>query len=143
MREWIRTVDKINYVHGGVLGWRAHSPLALAFMKTWLRLYIVHYQHSSRRGRGSIYEQPSLTLTAESTQSVVGKESVHFWDSEMLLRSHLRGGLTKYRRNMEEYGYAADLIHVDPLKQWDLVDEFVVNAGCGNFTRKSLSNTTF
>lgn len=138
MREGVRAVDRINYVHGGVLGWRAHSSLALAFMKTWLRLYIVHYQHSSRRGKGSIYEQPSLTLTADNTQSVVGKESVHFWDSDMLLRSHLHGGLQKYRNNLGEKGYAADLVHINPLKQWNLVDELVVRAGCANFTKKSL-----
>lgn len=143
IQEGIRAVDKVNYVHGGILGWRLQSPLALAFLKTWLRLYLVHYQHHqiTRRGRGSIYEQPSLTLTAKYTQSVVGAETIHFWDSSMLLRSHLQGGLSRYRQNLKEKGYAANLVHVNPLKQWNLVEEFVVEPGCGNFTRNSLARS--
>ena len=123
-----------------VVFWMASS--ILLHWHSWLGSAYIEYITSNTKFRvveGSIYEQPSLTLTAKYTQSVLGEETVHFWDSSMLLRSHLQGGLSRYRQNIKENGFAAELVHVNPLKQWDLVEEFVVKPACGNFTRNSLT----
>ena len=74
MREGIRAVDKINYVHGGVLGWRAHSPCT-----------------SIRDMASSIHSTTSTPLEEEKDQytssrpashsrmhAVIVEESVHF-----------------------------------------------------------------
>ena len=91
------------------------------------------------RRRGSIYEQPTLTLVADKTVQVLGKESVHFFDSNKLARSHLAIGLEPYRDRIANasQGYAAELVHFNPLKEWPLVKEMIVDTGCGNFTKPS------
>ena len=58
IREGVRKVDKLNYVHGGLLAWRPKSPLARAFLRSWLRHYLV-VMRSFEGKRGSIYEQPT------------------------------------------------------------------------------------
>ena len=84
--------------------------------------------------KGSIFEQPSLTLVSDSTQQALGGSAVHFFDGEMLARSHLVGGVEPYRQNITNgSGYAADLVHFNPLKEWPLVKEMIVDTGCGNF----------
>jgi hypothetical protein len=134
IREGMRKTDKVNYVHGGLLAWRPESPLARAFLRSWLRHYLV-VMRSMEGKRGSIYEQPTLTLVADKTVQVLGSQSVHFFDSDKLARSHLITGLEPYRQRLANlsFGYAAELIHFNPLKEWPLVKEMVIDAGCGKF----------
>ena len=64
---------------------------------------------------------------------------MHFFDSNKLARSHLGIGLEPYRDRIANasQGYAAELVHFNPLKEWPLVKEMVVDTGCGNFTKPS------
>ena len=85
--------------------------------------------------RAASIDASSLTLVADRTQQVLGPSSVHYFDSNRLARSHLRIGLEPYRQRLanRSFGYAADLVHFNPLKEWPLVQEMVVDAGCGFF----------
>lgn len=134
VREGVRRVDEVNYVHGGVLAFRPKSALSRSFVRSWLRLYLVVMQSKIEK-YGSIYEQPALTLVSDSMQQVLGHDAVHFFDSGMLARSHLVGGVEPYRSHLKRYGYAAELVHFNPYKEWPLVEEMVVDAGCGQFER--------
>ena len=133
IREGVRRTDKVNYVHGGLLAFRPQSALSHSFVRSWLRIYLV-VMSSLVDKKGSIFEQPSLTLVSDSTQQALGGSAVHFFDGEMLARSHLVGGVEPYRQNITNgSGYAADLVHFNPLKEWPLVKEMIVDTGCGNF----------
>jgi hypothetical protein len=70
----------------------------------------------------------------------LGDNVLFCYDENRLLRIHLAKGLDVFRNNYLEKGYAAELIHINPLKDWNLVEEFVIKTGCGNFTRKDTNN---
>ena len=138
-REGKRKVDHVNYVHGGVLAWRSYSSLSMAFLRNWLRLYLVHYRYRLNK-RGSIFEQPSLTLVVKAISKTIGDKVFFSYDENRLLRIHLAKGLDIFRNNYLIKGYAAELIHINPLKDWDFVEEFVINTGCGNFSQGDTNN---
>ena len=133
MREG-RRADGVDYVHGGVLLYRA-TPLARAMLRTWLRRYLVTYatlvDARSGRVRSSAYEQPALTETVEAAQLVL-PESVHVLPTELLARVHT-GQVPLYLRRAARREPAAPLAHINGLKgaEKELYRRLVRDASCG------------
>ena len=162
MREGVRAFDGKNYVHGGILAFRG-TPLARAFVRTWLRRcaapsrlsprhctsrqaappspadlveYKTLYETSPRKknshGWSSAFEQPALTETSESFLDCLGPNSVHWLPTELLARPNT-GQLGLYRARVRAGQPAAPLVHINPLKDWEHVQELVIAPGCADF----------
>lgn len=154
IREGRRAYDNINYVHGGVLLFRS-TPLAHAFVRTWLRRYLVDYkamyeaglddlERMSRKDRnayvktkrwrsfGSVYEQPALTETTDGFLASLGSNAIHWLPTGILARPNT-GQLGLYRARVATGHPAAPLVHINPLKDWGHIEEFVLRGGCGAF----------
>ena len=83
---------------------------------------------------GSVYEQPALTETADAFVRVLGPGCVHWLPTGILARPNT-GQLGLYRARVASGHPAAPLVHINPLKDWDVVEELVVRPGCGAFER--------
>lgn len=139
MREGARAHDHINYVHGGLLAYKS-TPLARAFLRTWLRRYLVEYKRvyelpvkRDKRGRffpPSAFEQPALTETTASFEEVIG--GVHYLPSALLARL-VTGQLGVYRDRTHRGMPAAGFLHINPLKreEWAELEWAVTGGGAG------------
>ena len=122
--------DGITYVHGGLLVVR-QTPLARAFVRTWLRRYLVEYKAAVEVWErwAPVYEQPALTEVTEATIAALDPAAVHFLPAALLARPHT-GQLALFRRRVQLGEPAAPLVHINPLKDRQIARQLVMARGC-------------
>ena len=104
-------------------------PADLVDYKT---LYETSPNKKNAWGWSSAFEQPALTETSESFLDFLGQNSVYWLPTELLARPNT-GQLGLYRARVQAGQPAAPLVHINPLKDWEYVQELIIGPGCANF----------
>ena len=81
---------------------------------------------------GSVYEQPALSETASAFLAALGPGALHWLPTGILARPNT-GQLGLYTARVASGRPAAPLVHINPLKDWSVVEALVLRSGCAAF----------